>query len=201
MAETEDYDFNVGRVAISVRADARSLTGVPVSAARGAAKVEGTAREALFTSSDGLRLNVAVVTWPDGSQDVQPLDFIAGPDVYRRLERAGRMTLMDTGRGTKCALLRALKYGDREYPSLASTTWQELSWLAGTDVQELLLSHGAEAVESYATLRSDARRFADNPAFECATDALTPIFAAFAITRVLPIMKEFGRSGVEVLHS
>ena len=110
------------------------------------------------------------------------------------------MTFNDTGSGTLVALLRALKHGDRGWPSLAAATWQELDWLAGGDVTELLLSHGATRVGRYADLRPGVKRYADSPAFEVAPDAAEAVFAAFAITRVIPIMKEFGRSGVEVLH-
>lgn len=199
--DEEELDFNVGLVAVTLRAGVESYEGVPTSAGRTGATMTGELRLAEFSSSDGLLMTAGMISWPDASMDVQPLDFLAGPDAYRRLERAGRMSLSDSGKGNRVALLRALKYGDRGWPTLATVSWQELDWLAGGDVTELLESHGASRVGRYGDLRPGAKRFLDSPAFEIAPDAAEAVFAAFAITRVIPIMKDFGRSGVEVLHA
>lgn len=196
----EDSEFNVGLVAITMRPDDVDFQGVPVSAGRAGAEQRGKLREAVLESSDGLRMTVGCTVWEDGSADVQPLDFLAGPDAYRRLEGAGRMTLNRTALGTRVALLRSLKYGDRGYPTLASVTWHELGALAGTDVATLLESHGARVGE-YGDLKADAKRYRDHPAFAIPEDGFEAVFAAFAITRVLPIMKAFGRDGgVEALY-
>lgn len=195
-----DIEFNVGRVAITMRPGNVDFRGVSVSSGRGGAERDGSLREAVIESSDGLRMTIGCTVWDDGSADVQPLDFLAGPDAYRRLQSAGRMTLNDAGDGTRVALLRALKYGDRGYPSLASVTWEQLTELAGTDAESLLISHGAR-VGAYEDLRPQPRQYREHPAFAVSKDGLEAVFAAFAITRVLPIMKGFGRDGgVEALY-
>lgn len=197
---SDDIEFNVGMVAISMRPEDVDFRGVSVSAGRGGSEQAGQLREAVIETSDGLRMTVGCTVWDDGSADVQPLDFLAGPDPYRRLEAAGRMTLNETAPGTRVALLRTLKHGDRGYPSLASVTWDELSELAGTDAATLLASHGARAAD-YGDLKTDAVRYREHPAFAVSTGGPDAVFAAFAITRVLPIMKGFGREGgVEALY-
>ncbi|MFB8146641.1 hypothetical protein ACFC1W_07840 [Microbacterium sp. NPDC056003] len=197
---SDDIEFNVGLVAITMRPQDVDFRGVPVSAGRGGAEQYGRLREAVIESSDGLRMTIGCTVWEDGSADVQPLDFLAGPDAYRRLESAGRMTLNESGAGTRVALLRTLKYGDRGYPSLASVTWEDLSELAGADAADLLISHGAR-VGAYEDLRPQPRQYREHPAFAVAEDGLDAVFAAFAITRVIPIMKGFGREGgVEAFH-
>jgi hypothetical protein len=197
---TDDIEFNVGMVAITMRSEDVDFRGIPVSAGRGGAEQAGRLREAVIESSDGLRMTIGWTVWEDGSADVQPLDFLAGPDAYRRLEAAGRMTLADAGDGSRVALLRTLKYSDRGYPSLASVTWEELSELAGADVADLLISHGAR-VGAYEDLRPQPRQYREHPAFAASEDGSEAVFAAFAITRVIPIMKGFGRDGgVEALY-
>ena len=196
----EDIEFNVGLVAITMRPGDVDFRGVPVSAGRSGSEQNGKLREAVIESSDGLRLTIGCTGWNDGSADVQPLDFLAGADAYRRLEAAGRMTLSDAGDGARVALLRTLKYSDRGYPSLASVTWEELSALAGSDAGDLLVAHGAR-VGAYEDLRSNPQRYREHPAFAVTAGGLEAVFAAFAITRVIPIMKGFGRDGgVEALH-
>lgn len=196
---SEEIEFNVGLVAVTVRADDVEFRGVPVSSGRGGEEQMGRLREALVESSDGMRMTIGCTVWADGSADVQPLDFLSGPDAYRRLEAAGRMTLTEAG-GARVALLRALKYGDRGYPTLASVSWADLDALAGTDAAGLLKAHGAEA-GSYGALRPGARKYVEHPAFAVSDGGYEAIFAAFAITRVLPIMKGFGREGgMEAMH-
>ena len=197
---SDDIEFNVSLVAIAMRPEDIEFRGVSVSAGRGGAEQAGRLREAVIESSDGLRMTIGCTVWDDGSADVQPLDFLAGPDAYRRLEGAGRMTLNETTPGTRVALLRTLKYGDRGYPSLASVTWDDLNGLARTDAAELLVSFGAN-VGTYSALKPAAARYAEHPAFTVTDDGLEAVFAAFAMTRVLPIMNSFGRdSAMEVLH-
>lgn len=196
----DDIEFNVGLVAITMRSEDVYFRGVSVSTGRSGDEQAGKLREAVIESSDGLRMTVGCTVWDDGSADVQPLDFLAGPDTYRRLEAAGRMTLNEATLGSRVSLLRALKYGDRGYPTLASVTWEELNELAGTDVAALLISHGAR-VGTYEDLKPDSARYREHPAFAVSADGLEAVFAAFAVTRVLPIMKGFGREGgVEALY-
>ncbi|MCE7483505.1 hypothetical protein LZG07_16530 [Microbacterium profundi] len=197
---SDDIEFNIGLVAIAMRGDDVDFRGASVSTGRSGSEQAGKLREAVIESSDGLRMTVGCTVWDDGSADVQPLDYLAGPDAYRRLESAGRMTLNVATLGSRVSLLRALKYGDRGYPTLASVTWGELTELAGADAAALLVSHGAR-VGTYGELKPDAVRYREHPAFAVSTDGLEAVFAAFAVTRVLPIMKGFGREGgVEALY-
>jgi hypothetical protein len=196
----DDIEFNVGLVAIAMRSEDVEFRGVSVSAGRDGTAQDGKLREAVVESSDGLRMTIGCTVWEDGSADVQPLDFLAGPNEYRRLEAAGRMTLNETTPGTRVALLRALKYGERGYPSLASVSWGDLDELAGADAADLLASHGARTGD-YVELRPEAGKYREHPAFAVTAEGIEAVFAAFAITRVLPIMKGFGRdSAMEVLH-
>lgn len=197
---TGDIEFNVGLVAIALRPAEVDFRGTSVSAGRGSAEQAGKLREAVIDSSDGMRMTIGYTVWEDGSADVQPLDFLAGPDAYRRLESAGRMTVNETSPGTRVSLLRALKYGERGYPTLASVAWSDLDELAGTDAAEVLRSHGATAAQ-YADLKPAAGKYRDHPAFAVSGPGAEAVFAAFAITRVLPIMKGFGSDNrVEALY-
>lgn len=201
-ADYEEIELNVGLVALTLRGETVGYSGVSVASGRTGAAQRGMLREALLESNDGLRMTAGYTVWADGSSDVQPLDFIAGPDAYRRLEAAGRMTLSASGSDTRVGLLRALKYSERGYPSLASVTWAELDSLAGASVQALLMSLGAAGVGNYGSLRGDAKRYSEHPAFAVSTTGSEAVFAAFVVTRILPIMKGFGlEGGVEVLHS
>lgn len=170
--------------------------------ARDAGTVSGTARVARVETADGLRADVGICSWPtidgDSEHDIRLLDFWAGADDYRRLERAGKMTLAVAG-AKRVGIMRSMAYGEHEWPTLQSVGWEALDRLAGTDVAALLNEHGAET-GSVIELNPNAKRFKDAPGFSIGDDP-TAAFIAFAITRVLPIASGFGKPGLEPLHA
>lgn len=186
---------------LSIDPDLHPVEGSSMSA-RDEGTVGGKARVATVETADGFRATIGVCTWPgaggDGEADVRLLDFWAGADDYRRLERAGKMSLARVG-DRRVGILRAMAYGEHEWPTLQSVGWEALDRLAGTDAAALLRDHGGET-GSVIELNPNAKRFKDAPGFAIAEDP-TAAFVAFAITRVLPIASGFGKPGIEPLHS
>lgn len=177
------------------------IEGAPMSA-RDNGTMTGTARVARVETADGLRADVGLCSWPttdgDAEHDLRLLDFWAGADDYRRLERAGKMSLAVAG-PRRVGILRVMAYGEREWPTLQSVGWEALDRLAGTDAAALLQARGAET-GAVADLNPAAKRFKDAPGFAIADDP-TAAFVAFAITRVMPIARGFGKPGLESLHA
>lgn len=188
-------------VTLTIDPAAHSISGAPMSA-RDEGTINGTARVARFDTADGLRADVGLCTWPtsDGGfeHDLRLLDFWAGADDYRRLERAGKMSLAVAGE-KRVGILRVMGYGEREWPTLQSVGWEVLDRLAGTQAAALLQAHGAET-GAVADLNPAAKRFKDAPGFATSDDP-TAAFVAFAITRVIPIARGFGKPGLEALHA
>ena len=174
----------------------QSVLGAPMSV-RDAGDVEGAAHVATIETADGMRATVGVCSWPGDEADVRLLDFWSGADDYRRLERAGKMSLAMVA-DRRVGILRAMRYGEREWPTLQTVDWAQLDQLAGTDFAALLTEHGA-TVGTVAELNPAGRRFKEAPAFAFA-DAPVSALVAFAVTRVVPIMVGFGRPGLESVH-
>ncbi|MBU1251336.1 MAG: hypothetical protein KJ659_04250 [Actinobacteria bacterium] len=186
---------------LSIDPDVHTIEGAGMSA-REAGVVEGRARIATVKTADGFHATIGVCTWPTGDDghehDIRLLDFWAGADDYRRLERAGKMSLAKVG-DRRVGILRAMAYGENEWPTLQSVKWEALDRLAGTDVAALLREHGGET-RSVIELNPAAKRFKDAPGFAIGDDP-TAAFVAFAITRVMPIARGFGKPGLELLHA
>jgi len=188
-------------VGIAISDETFPIEGAPRSA-RDEVTVTGSARVARMTTEDGLRIDVGICSWPSHAtsveHDIRLLDFWAGADDYRRLERAGKMSLAVAGQ-KRVGILRVMAYGEREWPTLQSIGWGVLDRLAGTDAAALLRAHGAET-GAVADLNPAAKRFKDAPGFAIG-DEPTAAFVAFAITRVIPIARGFGKPGLEALHA
>lgn len=188
-------------VSLSVDTVEHAIEGAPISL-REAGTVAGSAKVARIDSADGMRIDVGVCTWPiiggGEESDVRLLDFWSGADDYRRLERAGKMSLAQSG-NCRVGILRTMAYGEREWPTLQTVEWATLDRLAGTDASALLQEHGADT-GTVVELNPAAKRFKEAPGFAIGDDP-TAAFLAFAITRVMPIARGFGKPGLEPLHA
>ena len=186
---------------LSIDPGEHTIEGAGMSA-REEGVVEGRARVSTIKTVDGFHATIGVCSWPTGDEgyehDIRLLDFWAGADDYRRLERAGKMSLAQSG-DRRVGILRAMAYGEHEWPTLQSVGWEALDRLAGTDVAALLHEYGGET-GSVAELNPAAKRFKDAPGFAIGDDP-TAAFVAFAITRVMPIASGFGKPGLEPLHA
>lgn len=186
---------------LSIDPDDHTINGAGMSA-RDEGVVEGRARVATVKTADGFHATIGVCNWPVGDDarehDIRLLDFWTGADDYRRLERAGKMSLAQSG-DRRVGILRAMAYGEREWPTLQSVGWEALDRLAGTDAAALLQARGAET-GAVADLNPAAKRFKDAPGFAIG-DNPTAAFVAFAITRIMPIARGFGKPGLEPLHA
>jgi hypothetical protein len=190
--------LQLGLIAVETRDGASAFRGSPL-ADRDGGEREGVVRLAKLSTPDGLVANVGVTKWPDETYDQRLIDFVAGPDPYRRLERAGNMSLNATEGGV-IAVLRALRYTGRELPSLQSVGWPQLDEWLGKDARSYFTEIGAVATGTHGELRPGARRFVDEPAIIVNPHEPLALFAAYALTRVIPIATDFGRGGVEVLN-
>lgn len=186
---------------LSIDPDVHTIEGASMSA-RDEGVVEGRARVATVKTADGFHATIGVCSWPTGddsqNHDIRLLDFWSGADDYRRLERAGKMSLAQSG-DLRVGILRAMAYGEREWPTLQTVEWATLDRLAGLDASALRREHGAETGK-VAELNPAAKRFKDAPGFAIGDDP-TAAFVAFAITRVMPIARGFGKPGLEPLHA
>lgn len=188
-------------VTLTVGPEVHSIEGAPLST-RGVGSAVGVARVATIKTDDGLHASVGVCSWPAGDgaheHDMRLLDFWTGAPDYRRLERAGTMSLPAVG-DRRVGILRVIAYGEKPWPTLQSAEWEALDRLAGADVAALLRQHGA-LTGTVAELNPGARKYKDAPGFAIGDDP-TAAFVAFAITRVMPIARGFGKPGLEPLHA
>lgn len=198
---TDPLAVELRGVTLTIDPSEHLIQGAPMSA-RDDGVVCGTARVARVETADGMRMDVGLCSWPsaDGTieHDLRLLDFWSGADDYRRLERAGKMSLAVAGE-RRVGILRVMAYGEREWPTLQSVEWEALDRLAGTDAAALLNAHGA-VTGAVAELNPAAKRFKESPGFAIDDDP-TAAFVAFAITRVMPIARGFGKPGLEPLHA
>lgn len=194
--------MQVGPITVEVLDGLVPFAGVPTSQWHGD-RLERSGKGILanFTASDGLRLQVVLVTWPDGDEvSMRHSILLAGPADYQRLESAGELGPKIVG-DSYVARIRALKYKAGGRAGLDAVEWGQLDAWLGADTQEMLARVSATKTGTYGDLNPEATRFKAEPAVEVPIAKPDALFAVYALTRVLPIMTAHGKPAVEGPHA
>ena len=184
--------FNISFATIEFIEGEQNFDGTPISSSSKENEV-GKLKSFRVTTTDTLVLKVGVVSWPSGSFDVVPFEKVQGLMKHDFLESRGRTSLYVQENGDWLFVLRAFKWNKlQQKPNLADASLQELSELAEEDFEQLLISHGAKAVGTRETLVGETNRNRFQLAMLVEPHNMEAIAAAFTVTRVLAVVKDFG---------
>ena len=149
-----------------------------------------------ISTTDGLRAEVELQYLVDGSKHVRLAEFLAPPPPrYSHLIRNGVMTVQVREDGKWVALLRALRPGGKDYPTLNAVSWDELSGLLGENAKEWLEGLGFET-GTWSELNPKAGRFKDSLAVAIPAEDGNLLVLPWALTRVVALMKKLGKPAV-----
>jgi hypothetical protein len=155
----------------------------------------GSVSKFRITTTDDLDMVLGLVTWPAAKPEVRSIEFIDGLKKYERLSKAGRLGILPFDEaGFWIAELRAMKIATNAWATLNSATLEELSIMAQSDAASLLLENGALELGTRAELFGDTSRRKNYLAMKCRAGDTKAVAVAFALTRVLPVMHDFGLS-------
>jgi hypothetical protein len=153
----------------------------------------GQVQKFRVTTLDTLNMVFGIVSWPNGRPEVRSIEMIDGLHKYQRLEKAGRWSFVPLETGSWVGELNVLKIGEsKTYPTLHSSSIEELNGLARTDVVALLKSLGATAVGTREEIHGETSRQRNRLALIAQPGSKEAIAAAFTITRVLAVMNDLG---------
>jgi hypothetical protein len=156
---------------------------------------KGSVSKFRITTTDDLDMVLGLVTWPAAKPEVRSIEFIDGLKKYERLSKAGRMGILPFDEaGYWVAELRAMKIATNPWATLNAVTLEELSVMAQSDAASLLIENGALELGSRAELFGDNSRRKNYLAMKCKPGDTRAVAVAFALTRVLPVMHDFGLS-------
>jgi hypothetical protein len=162
-------------------------------------EIEGICDKFRVTTLDELNMVFAVIRWPSHKPQVSCITKIFGQEKYDRLEDAGRLGIFQTVENDRTLWsfeLRTMKYGENQLrQTLKQSTLQDLDYLMeGQSALELLNRHGALRVGKRGELAPATASNRSNELFVIGDAENKDLVAvAFTITRVLAVMKDFGK--------
>jgi len=188
--------FKVGPVEIEINESFQPCRGNPMGQDR---EVNGKRLLAYMRTPDGGDIHVGFTEWENGQADVVGLVKVSGPDVYERLTKAGRMQVAATSSGDNSVRLQALRYKEPGRANLASITWDDLNKLLESSASEMLKSFGAIDLGTAEEILGVTNQTKNQLSMICARNNHEAMFAAYALTRILPLMKNYGIAQVSAI--
>jgi hypothetical protein len=205
--------IDVGEAQIEFLESGGTFYGEPNSPYKGRA-LTGTVSRFRVTTTDDLDLIFGVVYWPNQTIEVRHIDNysvskfshlevedgLVDPEYidnhadskYSRLQAAGRLGVSTLNGSVWFAELRAMKHGTKNRPNLAIVTLPELSSVLGSDAGNFMREQGALKVGSREEVAGDTGSRKNILSFTCEISDEAALAVAFTLTRVLPIMHDFG---------
>ncbi len=171
-----------------------TIADKPVSPLEGA-PVEQVGKLTRFRvgTTDELNLIYGIVEWPAARTEVRPLQFIDGEKKYRRLEKAGRLSVVKIDEDTALAELRVMRHNpEKDYATLAGAPLSTLDSLVNGSITELLMSFGATGVGTREELYGDTSKNRGHLAFTFAPSNREVLAIATVVTRVLAVLYDLG---------
>ena len=186
----------VGKAQIEFLESGVSFTEKPMSPHKGFEGLEqsGTVAKFRVTTTDDLDMIFGLVDWPNASLEVRHLETIDGLEKYKRLENAGRLGIGVLQDSLWYAELRAMKYGAKDWATLNQVSLAELGDMLEGDADALLVGVGVLKIGLKADLAGDTSNRKNYLAFTCEVGNKTAVAVAYTLSRVLPIMYDFGLS-------
>ena len=186
----------VGKAEIEFLDSGLSYVEKPMNPHKGFEELEqtGTVTKFRVTTTDDLDMIFGLVSWPHANLEVRHLETIDGLGKYKRLAQAGRMGFSVHQEKYWYAELRAMKRSKKVWATLNQVSLAELSEMLEGDAEKLLSDSGVLKIGSKAELAGDTSNRKNLLSFMCEIGNETAIAVAFTLSRVLPIMYDFGLS-------
>lgn len=180
-----DVRIEAAGMELSVVEEPVRWEGISVSGIQGG----GWLRPATLKTPDGAFLEIGLIDWDCAEHDVRGVTFHRGKAAYERLIQSGRMSIFPFGDGERWVELSALKEAGKPRPTLGKVSWTDLDIALGGDSRKFLREHGAKSIGTREAVVSDDSRRREYLAASFVSEDVKFPFAAWLLTRALPIMR------------
>lgn len=183
-------DITVGPLAVAVADTTVPMTGETFAGGH----QSGMTIPAELRTPDGAIIELGLTTWDDASRDVRCFNRLTGPPLYDRLIKGARLGVHAKRANQWDTELGILKHHDTRPATVVKATWADFDRILGHSAKELLLAFGATAAGTKEDIIADTGKRRGYLMMVSPSDDPQPVFAAYLLTRVLPLMTGFGSS-------
>jgi hypothetical protein len=182
--------WKIGKATFTVQQEDVAFEGKPM---RSEDSQVGTLTSYRVETTDLSTIIFGIVTWADGETEVIPIEVLKSSEQkYGHLGNAGRMAVKNIERSW-VAELNSMKFNSQQgKANLASATLDELKHFAEADIQSVLGQFGKVEIATKEVLIGETNKNRNRLALKCEQGNKNMLAAAYVVTRVLAILKDFG---------
>ena len=156
---------------------------------------EGDALAYTVRVPDGAILEIASTRWDNAERDVRTITRLSGSIAFDRLLSGCRLGVGQTDQGLYYCELGITSFHEDKQPTVVKASEEDLNSVLGSDYKAMLMSFGAVAVGTREAVMDETNRRRSYLAVTFAPDTLHMPLVSYVLTRVLPLMRGFGRNG------
>ena len=182
--------WRIGKATFTVQQESVPYEGKPM---RSDESQVGTLTSYRVETTDLSTIIFGVVTWRDGETEVVPFEVLKNSqEKYSHLGNAGRMSVKNVD-GSWVAELNSMKYNSKQgKANLATATLDELEHFAETEISKVLAQFGTVEIGTKEVLIGETNKNRNRLSLKCEEGNKNMLAAAYVVTRVLAILKDFG---------
>lgn len=188
LGDTHDMDIAVGPLTLTFTTDPVSITGEAFTGGH----QKGTTIPAQLQTPDGALIELGLTSWEHGDRDVRCFNRLTGPPLYDRLIKGARLGVQAKRADQWDVELGILRHHDTRPATVVKAGWDDFDAVLGANAQQMLTSRGATAVGTKDAVIADTGKRRGYLMMLSPAGDPQPVFAAYLLTRVLPLMTGFG---------
>lgn len=186
-------ELSINKAVVETLDSGIKIFDIPMDPKAAGEKVTGDATLFRITTSDTLDATFAFTIWNQFIPDIRIHSFDSGLEKHERLKSAGRMSVLKSRDDNWLIELTALKYSqEKGRPTLRTPSFEDLDDLASQDFSQLMLDLGTLRIGTRLEVDQEDSNRKNVPALVVPIGEIEPILAAFTVTRVLALVKDFG---------
>lgn len=190
---TDNKVISVSKCKIEFIPEEKTYRGKPMSMRDEANEIVGQLTTFRVTSTDRLDLMTGLIRWPNGDNEIKPIELFHGLEKHQQLERKGQIDIQISRDGNWLVPLRTLRFNpDLRYFTLVNAPVSDIDEFLGESFENLLSSAGAKKFGTRQVIDGETNRNANQLAMVIEPGNIEALAFAYTVTRPLAVIMDYG---------
>lgn len=190
---TDNKVISVSKCKIEFIPEEKTYRGKPMSMRGEVNEIVGQLTTFRVTSTDLLDLMTGLIRWPNGDNEIKPIELFHGLEKHQQLERKGQIDIQIARDGNWLVPLRTLRFNpDLRYFTLVNAPVADIDNFLGESFENLLFSAGAKKFGTRQVIDGETNKSANQLAMVIEPGNIEALAIAYTVTRPLAVIMDYG---------
>lgn len=190
---TDNKVISISKCKIEFILEEKTYRGKPMSMWGEANEIVGQLTTFRVTSTDLLDLMTGLIRWPNGDNEIKPIELFHGLEKHQQLVRKGQIDIQIARDGNWLVPLRTLRFNpDLRYFTLVNAPVSDIDKFLGESFENLLFSAGVEKFGTRRVIDGETNKSANQLAMIIEPGNIEALAIAYTVTRPLAVIMDYG---------